>query len=177
MVIFEFDKDNPENLQDIVDNFALVDSGDFDICLLGSCGKSISYRNGIHVWIDSTDAGNANLMILLSFIILGHPNWRKGHIEIFDICRKEELEDTRNKMKELVQSGRLPITAKNINIIIQEPTISVKSIINKHSENAGLTLIGIRAEMVKHSKEEVFSGYDKIGTTLFVHSKEEKEIE
>ncbi len=177
MVIFEFDKENPDNLEDIVDNFGLVDSGDFDICLLGSCGKSISYRNGIHVWIDSTDTENANLMILLSFIILGHPDWKKGHIEIFDICRQEELEATRVKMRELVQSGRLPITAKNINIIIQEPTISVKSIINKYSENAGLTLIGIRAEMVKHSKEEVFSGYDKIGTTLFVHSKEEKEIE
>ena len=35
MIIFEFDKENPDNLEDIVDNFALVSSGDFDICILG----------------------------------------------------------------------------------------------------------------------------------------------
>ena len=68
-------------------------------------------------------------------------------------------------------------TSKNINIILQEPTVSVKSIINKHSENAGITIIGIHSEMVKHDKENVFSGYENIGTTLFIHSKEHKEIE
>ncbi|MEZ5105909.1 MAG: amino acid permease [Draconibacterium sp.] len=177
MVIFEFDKDNRENLEDIVDNFSLVDSGHFDICIMASSAKSINHKNGIHVWIDSKDAENANLMILLSFIILGHPDWKKGHIQIFDICYPKDLEETKIKMHELVNSGRLPITSKNINIILQEPTVSVKSIINKHSENAGLTIIGIHSEMVKHDKENVFSGYENIGTTLFIHSKEHKEIE
>ncbi len=177
MVIFEFDKEDPENLEDIVDNFSLVDSGDFDICILASSRKSINHANGIHVWIDSTDAENANLMILLSFIILGHPGWKKGHIQIYDICHPDDLEKTKIKMRELVSSGRLPITSKNINIIIQEPNVSAKSIINKHSGDAGLTLIGIRAEMIKHDKENVFTGYDNIGTTLFIHSKEHKEIE
>ena len=91
MVMFEFDKENPVNLEDIVDNFSLVDSGDFDICILASSSRSIHFKNGIHVWIDSMDAENANLMILLSFIILGHPDWKKGHIEIFDICAPEDL--------------------------------------------------------------------------------------
>lgn len=177
MVIFEFDKDNRENLEDIVDNFSLVDSGHFDICIMASSAKSINHKNGIHVWIDSKDAENANLMILLSFIILGHPDWKKGHIQIFDICYPKDLEETKIKMHELVNSGRLPITSKNINIILQEPSVSVKSIINKHSENAGLTIIGIHSEMVKHDKENVFSGYENIGTTLFIHSKEHKEIE
>lgn len=177
MVIFEFDKDNPDNLEDIVDNFSLVDSGDFDICILASSSKSVNYNAGIHVWIDSTDAENANLMILLSFIILGHPDWKNGYIQIFDICSPEKMEQTEVKMRELVSSGRLPITSKNINIIIQYPNVSAKSIINKHSDNAGITLIGFRAEMVKHNKENVFTGYDNIGTTLFIHSKEHKEIE
>lgn len=177
MIIFEFNKDNPENLDDILDNFALVNSGEFDICIMGSCGKTINYKNGIHVWIDTLNTENANLMILLSFIISGHPAWKKSQIQIFDICTPEQAELTRQKMEELVNSGRLPITTKNINIIIQEPEVSSKFYINEKSNNAGLTIIGMREEMVKHSKEKVFEGYDEIGTCLFIHSKNQKKIE
>ncbi len=177
MVIFEYDKENPDKLNDIIDNFSLVNSGEFDICILGSSGKSIQYKNGIHIWIDSLNTENANLLILLSFIIAGHPDWKKGHIQIFDICSPEKEKETAKQMNDLVISGRLPITAKNIKIIIQEPNISSKSLINKHSENAGLTLIGIREEMIKHQKEKLFEGYEQLGTTLFVHSKNQKSME
>lgn len=78
---------------------------------------------------------------------------------------------------ELVKTGRLPLTEKNIKIIKKEANLSNKKIINSYSKNAGLVLIGIREEMVKHDKELVFTGYDEIADTLFVHSKEEKSIE
>ncbi|TNF45114.1 MAG: amino acid permease [Bacteroidetes bacterium] len=171
MVIFEVNKEKPENLPDIIDNFSLVNSGDFDICILASSEKSFYFRNGIHVWINSIDADNANLMILMSFILQGHPDWKKGHIKIFNICHPEQIEETKKQMNDLVNSGRLPITPQNINLIVQEPNVSMKSIINDNSQNAGLTLIGIREEMVKHEKEKLFEGYDKLGTILFVHSK------
>ncbi len=177
MIIFEFDKENPDNLDDIIDNFALVSSGDFDICILASSNKTIQFKNGIHVWINSLDSENANLMILLSFIILGHPDWKKGRIQIFDICRPDEVEKTKLLMSELVNSGRLPISDKNIKMIIQQPDVSTKSIINQHSANAGLTLIGIREELLKHKKQKLFQGYDEIGTALFVHSKYQKDID
>ena len=177
MVIFEYDKDNPENLEDIISNFSLVGAGNFDICILGSSAKNIIFKNGIHVWINTLDSENANLMILLSFIILGHPDWVKGHIQIFAICLPENIDETKKKMNDLVNSGRLPITAKNIKIIKQKPDVSAKTIINQYSENAGLTLIGIREEMVKHEKEKLFEGYEKQGTTLFVYSKNQKTIE
>jgi hypothetical protein len=107
----------------------------------------------------------------MSFIIQGHPDWKKGHIKIFNICHANQLAETKKLMHNLVISGRLPITPQNINLIVQEPDITAKSIINENSQNAGLTLIGIREEMVKHEKEKLFEGYDKLGTVLFVHSK------
>jgi len=177
MVIFEFDKENYSNLDDITDNFSLVNSGDFDICILGSSSKPMHFKNGIHVWIDSTDTYNANLMILLSFIILGHPDWKKGHIKIFEKCRIEEYEETRRKTEELVNNARLPITMNNIKIVIQEPEVSSKSLINERSQDAGLTMIGIREEMVKHQRDELFKGYDMLGTVLFVYSKFQKNID
>ncbi len=177
MVIFEYDKEKGERLQDILDNFSLVSSGDFDVCILASSSKTILYKNGIHVWIRSMDTDNANLMILLSFIILGHPDWKKAQIQIFDICSPENARETKQKMNELVSTGRLPITSKNIKIIIQEQNVSIKSIISKNSVNAGLTMIGIREEMIKHEKEKLFDGYESLGTTLFVYSNNQKKIE
>ncbi|NLA76113.1 MAG: amino acid permease, partial [Deltaproteobacteria bacterium] len=142
MVLFEYDKENPTNLDEIIDNFGLVNSGDFDICILASSHRDIHCKNGIHVWINSFDTENSNLMILLSFIIMVHPDWKKGQIQIFNICRPEEVEKTKEAMRDLVITGRLPIHPKNIRLIIQKPDVSAKSIISNHSVNAGLTLIG-----------------------------------
>ncbi len=177
MIIFEYNKENPTNLSKVVENFALVNSGNLDICILANSVKRMDMRKGIHIWINSLDTENANLMILLSFIILSHPELKKTHIEIYVICREEEVETTKKEMKNLVLSGRLPISEKNIKIILQKEGLSKKSIIAKKSANAGLTLIGLREEMLKHEKEELFKGYEELGTLLFVHSKSQKSIE
>ena len=177
MIIFEFSKDNPEGLSDIIDNFSLVRAGNFDFCILASTARKIKFGNDIHVWIKSTDTDNANLMILLSFIIAGHPLWRKSDIKIFDICKPEKIEDNRKRMEELVVSGRLPITVKNIEIITEQPGVSSKKLVNDISFNAGLTIIGFLEENLKHKKERLFQGYDEVGNILFINSHDQKLIE
>ncbi len=69
------------------------------------------------MWIRSSDYENSHLMILLSFIIQGHPSWRKSEITIFDVCKREQEAETRKNLEELVQTGRLPITSKNIQVL------------------------------------------------------------
>lgn len=176
MVIFEFDRSTPGEINEIIDNFALVNAGNFDIVILASSSRKINYRNGIHVWIKSTDEFNANLMILLSFIISGHPDWKKSEIKIFDICKKDELDELQVLKKKFIEEGRLPITEKNIEIIIEEPNISPKQRINERSSDAALTIIGFREEYIKHEGIKVFQGYDNLGTILFVNSHSEKSI-
>jgi hypothetical protein len=177
MVIFEFDKEEPEGLNDIIDNFKLVNAGNFDVCILASDRKIIKYKNGIHVWIKSTDDGNANLMILLSFIILGHPDWKKGKIKIFDICKEDRADQVRKNLNELVSAGRLPITSQNIDIVIQKEDVSPKSIINEYSSGAGLTIIGFREELLSHEENKLFENYNNLGNVLFVNSHNKKNIE
>lgn len=177
MVLFEYDKNNPENLPGIIENFALVRAGNFDICVLASGSEPIDFRKGVHVWIDTLDAENANLMILLSYIITGHPDWKRKSIRIFVICKPDMLEATEKGMADLLNSGRLPITRKNIEIIMQTPEVSSRSLINEKSKEAGLTMIGIKQELMYKQQEQYFSGYNDLGTILFVHSKDQKEIE
>ncbi len=177
MVIFEYDKEKPENLEHIIDNFGLVKSGNFDICILGTAAKQIEYNSDINVWIRSIDADNANLMIMLSFVILGHPDWRKANIKIFETCKPGHEKETFERMEELVQSGRLPITSKNIQIITEKENVSIKSLINEKSADAGLTILGFRGDQLKFENTDLFTGYDNLGTTLFVNSHHQVEIE
>lgn len=177
MVIFEYNKEPADNLAFIVDNFALVNAGEFDVIILGSDQREIDYKNGIHIWIKPTDSENANLMILMSFIILGHPDWKKGDIKIFVTCKAGEEEDTKQKMNEMLVVGRLPITTQNITVLVSELNVSTKTLINKHSADAGITMIGFREETIKHEKEKVFEGYDDLGPVMFVHSHSQKSLE
>jgi ABC-type multidrug transport system fused ATPase/permease subunit len=176
MVIFEYDRKNPDNLKEIIENFALVNAGCFDVCIFSSSERAINYKNGIHVWIRSSDYENSHLMILLSFIIQGHPSWKKSEISIFDVCKKEHEGETRKNLEELVQSGRLPITSKNIQMVSEIPEVNTRSTISNHSANAGLSIIGFRSETLKHDGPKLFDGFEEMGNILFVNSHSQKEI-
>ncbi len=176
MVIFEYDKENPDDLKEIVENIGLIRAGNFDVCLLASSRKDFIFKNGIHVWIKSTESENSSLLILLSFIISGHPDWKKASIKIFEMCKPEAYEETRRGLSELVQTGRLPITEQNIEIILEEPGMSEKKIINEKSSGAALTMIGLKHQGLKHSWENILTGYNDLGTILFVSSQYEKDI-
>ena len=80
-------------------------------------------------------------------------------------------------MLELVETGRLPITSKNVEVIIKDQNKSVKEIICIKSRDAGLTMIGFNENSFTNNNTELFNGYDDIGDILFVHSNGVKEIE
>ncbi|MCP4312559.1 MAG: amino acid permease [Bacteroidetes bacterium] len=176
MVIFEFNRDKPDGLAAIIDNFSLVNAGNFDVCIFGSSERTINYRNGIHVWIRSSDYENSHLMILLSFIIQGHPTWKRSEILIFDVCSKEKEEETRKSLEELVQTGRLPITSKNIQVICEVPNSDPRNLVREHSSQAGLSIVGFRAERLRHQGAKIFDGFEEMGNILFVNSHSQKEI-
>ncbi|MDT8393547.1 MAG: hypothetical protein RQ761_06860 [Bacteroidales bacterium] len=176
MMIFEFDKTQPGEIDQIIDNYKLVKAGNYDVCILGSSHKRFNHKNGIHVWIRSFDYENSNLMILLSYIISGHPDWQNGKIKIFDISKEEDINKTRESLLELVKTGRIPITEKNIQIIKKDENVSSKVLINEYSAEAGLTIIGFRAEHIRLHGVDLFMDYDNVGDVLFVNSHRQKEI-
>lgn len=177
MVIFEYDKSSAENLEEIIENYALANAGNFDFCVLGSSNRTFKLKSDIHIWIKPSDADNANLMILLSFIIAGHPDWKKADIKIFNICKEQQATEVRQSLDEMIASGRLPIRNSNVEVLIEQENVSPKEMINERSEHAGLTLIGFRGDLIKHEGAEMFKGYDNLGHILFVNANSKKEIE
>jgi hypothetical protein len=170
LLLVEFSKQQPGNLADIVDNFKLIKSVEFDLVILGSTERGFGLKQSIHIWITSNDYENANLMILLGYIILGHREWNHGHIKIFAIYPEDTIEQERERLFSLIEAGQLPISPNNIELIPRKPDISPVAIINEKSRDADLTIIGFRDGLVKHQGVEVFEGYAQIGNTLFVNA-------
>jgi amino acid transporter len=176
LIILEFSKQNPTNIQEIVENFKLIRSVDFDVVLLGSSERGYGLKQDIHIWITSNDYENANLMILLAYIILGHPEWNRAHIKIFAIFPETTCDDERNRLFAIIEAGQLPISPNNIQVIPRSEDIDVRAIINEKSEDADLTIIGFRGEALKHEGPGIFEGYENVGNTIFVNAAEQKKI-
>lgn len=170
MVIFEYDREKPDNLPGILENISLVRAGNFDIALVGSSRKQKLPGDDIHIWMNGYDTENANLMVMLGFIILGHPDWKNSNIRIFEVTEKSKYDETRERLNDLLNTGRLPITEKNVEIILVEDKQSIKEMINSRSSEAGLVIVGFRSEKIKNVGEAYFGGYDALKTVLFINS-------
>ena len=176
MIVFEYDKKYPEEITHILDNINLAKAGNFDVCVFAGSEHPIRSNNGIHVWIRKTDEKNTNFMILLGYIIMTHPFWRKSHIQIFITTPTEESASIKQDLQTRIAEGRLPITLTNIEIVVLKEDQTLKNAIEEHSKSAGLTIIGFREESLKHESLEFFSGFDGIGDILFVNASKAKDI-
>ncbi len=176
MILFEFSRTNSEAFKRSLENYSLIHSTGFDVCVLNTSYKGFGDKREIHIWITSHDYENANLMILLAYIILGHPEWHRGQIKIFTIFKQDELNERRAKLMSLIKSGRLPISPGNIQVIPSDDQRNTKELISQKSVDADLTIVGFRHELVKAKGIETFTGLDDIGNILFVSSQKEREI-
>ena len=176
-MLFEFSRDNKDHLEDIIDNLSLIKAVDYDLCLLGSTERGFGVRSSIHIWVTPADLANASLMILLGYVIMGHPDWRNASIKITAVFPEEEIDEYQNRLSKMVKEGRLPISVNNIELIEQKSEVSVKEIISQRSQDDDLIMIGLHYETLKQRGLEVFEGYENIGNILFVNATREQKIE
>ena len=177
LILLEYCDSEKASFEDVISNFNLLHTTGYDVAIMRSNNEKIDKKEEIHIWISSRDYENSNMMILLAYIILGHPEWKNAQIKVFTIYPKNQFEDYKNQMFDYIESGRLPISPRNMKMVPYDEDISTKDIINERSQNADLTIIGFRGELVKKQKLDIFEGYNDIGNILFVNSTERKNIE
>ncbi len=176
MILFEFSHSDPESLEEALNTYDILYATGFDLCVLSTSYKGFGYRKQIHIWITSADYDNANLMILLGYIILGHPEWKEGIIKIFAVFGHEEAEKKQEDLLGLIREGRLPINLSNVNLITARENIDARQTISEVSADADLTIIGFRHEQIKTEGYKLYTGYESLGNVLFVNANKKKEI-
>ncbi|MGR3811721.1 amino acid permease [Jiulongibacter sp. NS-SX5] len=176
LMIFDHSRNNPEEIETIVENFKLIQSANFDIGILSTSDMQFGLMRQIHVWITPKDYENANLMILLAYVISAHPDWKNGVIKVYSIFPTDALDKEKRKMTNLISAGQLPISTNNIEFINRDESQDIKSIIKKNSREADLIVAGFKSEELKHFGTEVFAGYEDLCNILFVNTEEGKQI-
>jgi amino acid transporter len=174
-ILFEFSRTKPERLNYVIDNYNLLKSTHFDVCILNTSYKGFGYHKEIHVWIGAEDLENANLMILLAYIIQGHPDWKKGIIKIFAMYPEDQLDTQKEKLIALIKSGRLPISPSNVELI-NANYANKKQVIMQNSMDADLSILGFNHDDVEKEGNKLFTGFEDMGNILFVSSYKEKNI-
>ena len=175
LILFEFSRNNPETLEDVLQNYSMLGSAGFDICILNTGYKGFGYKKEIHIWIKPDDYRNANLMILLAFILVGHPDWKNGAIKIFSLTPLNEMETRHQRIISLIKEGRIPISPQNVQMIPFDSTQDKKEVIKSSSVDADLTLIGFNSDTF-HKGISEFTGYTDFGNILFVSANKAKVI-
>lgn len=176
LILFEFSRSTQDHLDEIIKNYRMVASAGFDLCILGSSDRGFGYHREIHIWLGPHDDFNATLMILLSYIVLGHADWKHGEIKLFASFPEADLEEEREHLMAMIAKGRLPIAAKNVELIVADPDCSRSEVVRSRSQDADLIILGFIGEAMLHSREKLFAGYDGLGNILWVNCQQEIDI-
>ena len=177
LILLEYCESDKDSFKDVMNNFNLLHTTGYDVAIMRSNNIKKDKKEEIHIWISPTDYENSNMMILLGYIILGHPEWKNAQIKVFTIYPKNKFEEYKNQMFEYIEDGRLPISPKNMKMVPYDEDVNYKETINKRSSNSDLTILGFRDELVKKHKLDIFEGYNSLGNILFVNSIHKKNIE
>ena len=176
LLLLEYSKQTGEGLDDIIDNFKLIKSVDFNIAILGLSERGFGLKRTIHVWITRAHYESANLMILLAYIMTGHADWRNAEIRLFAVFEESKLEEEEQRMYDLIETGQLPISRNNIDVLCRQDNTDSRSVIARKSGEADLVILGFRDEALKRLKGDLFAGYEEIGNVLFVNAAGEVQI-
>ena len=176
MVIFEYDNRKPDELSNILDNVNLVRAGSFDVGIYAISENPVKFKSGVHVWLRDHDGKNTNFMILLGYIIMSHPDWKKSQLKIFITSTREDFSGIKDTLEERIAAGRLPITLANVEFIMIDEEHTFSDMVTKHSSQAGLTIVGFHEDRLKRDPVKFFTDFKATGDILFVNSFKPKKI-
>lgn len=170
-ILFEFLKDDTDDIPEIIEGIQFAALVDFNICVLRSTERHFGYKKKIHIWLTPTDYRNANLMILLAYIIIGHPEWEKCEIEIYASFESEEQAKEMEKLDSLIEKGRIPISGKAVQRVHWNKNAKIfENIVSEKSENADLVIMGFSLDKITDQKGKYFKMFTGVKDLLFVRA-------
>jgi amino acid transporter len=172
-ILFEFGvHDSPEVLDEVMEGLEMSGVSHMNRLVLRHGENFFGARRSIHVWLTWHDARNANLMILLAYILLGHADWRGAEIAIFAAYPRREVRERSEELQAMITEGRLLISEKNVLVIPTDDGIDFQRLVEARSETADLVIIGFTEERTAHRGHGLFERFAGLRDVLFVSAEE-----
>ncbi len=176
-VLLEFDKDRPDEIDELAQGALLVSGSLFNVLVLRSTRFRFGYRASIHVWITDDNVANAAMMMLLAYIIVGHPEWRRAQIRLFACFESSDTEREADNLSRLMTEGRLPISRQNVTTVACSVGDSLEREVARRSASADLVIAGLEESAFEpDAAPESLMRYRAANDVLFVHSSEQISI-
>jgi nucleotide-binding universal stress UspA family protein len=112
-------------------------------------------------------------MLLLSYILLGHPDWHDAELTIFAAFPRNELAAQRERLLGMIHAGRIPVTARNVRFLSVEAGDPFKLLVQRLSGNADLVVMGFTVERLAERGGETFMRHGGLKEVLFVCATEQ----
>jgi hypothetical protein len=172
-ILFEFSQEKSESLKEIIEGCDFAAIAGFNICILRTAERHFGYKRKIHIWLTPGDLRNANMMILLAYILVGHPEWKNAEIRLFATSLSDNIRKDRERIRKLVAQGLILISPKNIQILPLEKDMAFDELVEQHSEVADLVITGFSLSKMREDKGEFLKGFKNIKDILFVRAGQE----
>ena len=144
---------------------------------LGCGGTIIKKRRTIHVWLTWHDKDNAELMVLLAYILLGHHDWRRAEIRVYAALPSDQVASQRRGFRELIAEGRLPIPERNIRFLASDSGESFDDLVAHESAEADLVVFGMTEARLTERGAELLARHPSLPHLLFVLARERISIQ
>ncbi len=172
-ILFEFSvHDSPEVVEEVVRGCHLASAPRMNRLVLRHSDHFFGNRKNIHLWLTWHDYRNANLMILLSYILLGHPDWDGAEIHIFAAFPHQEVEEQTALLNQMISEGRLPISVKNLQIIPTDDRVDFAAMVERESYAADLVVLGLTEARLREKGAELLLRHPVLQDVLFVSAEE-----
>ena len=177
-ILLEFDGEKLDELDEVAQGARLVANSMFNVLILRSTKFRFGYRSSIHVWVTEENLINAPMMLLLAYIIVGHPEWRRARIRFFACFDSMDAELEADRLATLMREGRLPISMQNVTSVSCGTGEELRQEVSRRSSQADLVIAGLVEEDLEQDKmAQALQYYDGANDVLFVHSIEQISID
>ncbi len=172
-ILFEFRKGASDELVDIIVGTRFAEVAGLNICVLRSSDHHFGYRRMIHIWLTHGDYRNANLMILLAYILAGHPEWSDAEIRLFAAFEDASLNEGLQTLNTLIAEGRIPISRSNVHPVPMRGDVTFSELVCEQSEQADLVITGFSVARMTRDGGAFLQAFEGIQDMLFVQAGEE----
>lgn len=176
--MFEFSlHDGTDARKEVLDGCELTAACEMDTLVLRHSERFFGSRRSIHIWITWHDHDNANLMIMLAYILLGHPDWKDAEIEILAAVPEDTAAEATANLEDAIISGRIPVSPRNLKIFPTDRSVKFPKLVEEHSVDADLVIFGFTQKRLKSKGIELMKRHPELGDVLFVCAHEQVEID